>query len=306
MDLKEYITKDYIYNTKFFREQNTLIPVKVLVEGDDDIEFWKKVLSKYNKYNFSIATNKVIDSRGTTTVHNGKDALMKWASLLCENFIICVDADYDLVIDNYHSYTNILRDNKYIINTAYYSIENVLCHPDNLTKIEKELTTIDSSFNYLDFLELLSSSIYDLLLLFVAAKNESIKSQTDSDFTIMDFKRVVNSLKFRNNTYSEDFKAFSDEYHNDNALKLLLGKYKKAMKAADVALCSYNCKDKNAYKLIQGHFLFDRIVFPVLCFICSTIRGCRTQIKDLYYNCTTFDDTMIPDSLERKLNDIYV
>ena len=152
MDLKEYITKDYIYNTKFFREQNTLIPVKVLVEGEDDIEFWKKVLSKYNKYNFSIATNKVIDSKGTTTVHNGKDALMKWTSQLCENFIICVDADYDLVIDNYHSYTNILRDNKYIINTAYYSIENVLCHPDNLSKIEKELTTIDSSFNYLDFL----------------------------------------------------------------------------------------------------------------------------------------------------------
>ena len=176
MDLKEYITKDYIYNTKFFREQNTLIPVKVLVEGDDDIEFWKKVLSKYNKYNFSIATNKVIDSKGTITLHNGKDALMKWTSQLCENFIICVDADYDLVIDNYHSYTNILRDNKYIINTAYYSIENVLCHPDNLSKIEKELTTIDSSFNYLDFLEQLSSSIYDLLLLFVAAKDESIKS----------------------------------------------------------------------------------------------------------------------------------
>ena len=141
-----------------------------------------------------------------------------------------------------------------------------------------------------------------MLLLFVAAKNESIKSQTDSDFTIMDFKRVVNSLKFRNNTYSEDFEAFSDEYHNDNALKLLLGKYKKAMKAADVVLCSYNCKDKNAYKLIQGHFLFDNTVFPVLCSICKLqIRGCRAQIKDLYYNCTTFDDTMISDSLESQL-----
>ena len=305
MDLKGYITKDYIYNTKFFREQNTLIPVKVLVEGDDDIEFWKKVLSKYNKYNFSIATNKVIDSKGATTTHKGKDALMKWTSQLCENFIICVDADYDLVIDSYHSYTNILRVNKYIINTVYYSIENILCNPENLTNIEKDLTTIDSSFNYLDFLEQLSSSIYDLLLLFVATKTESIKSQTCSDFTIMDFKMVVNSLKFHNNTYSEDLKSFSGEYHNDKTLKLLFDKYKNAMKAADIVLCRYNCNDEKAYKLMQGHFLFDKTVFSVLYFICSHIRGSRAKIKDLYYHCTTFDNTMIPDLLERQLNDIY-
>ncbi|WP_018462807.1 DUF4435 domain-containing protein [Segatella paludivivens] len=307
MELKEYITKDYIYNTKYFREQNTLIPVKVLVEGDDDIEFWKRILSKYNKYNFSIATNKVIDSKGATTTHNGKDALMKWASQLCENFIICVDADYDLVIDNYHVYTNTLRDDKYIINTVYYSIENVLCHPDNLSKIEKELTKNDSSFDYQNFLEQLSFSIYDLLLLFVAAKNESIISNTCSDFTIMDFKRVVNSLKFRNNTYSEDFTSFSDEYHNDNTLKPLFDKYEKAMKAADIVFCRYNCNDQDAYKLMQGHFLFDRTISSVMHSICSSIIiESKLKIKNLFYNCATFDDTMIPDLLEKQLNDIYI
>ena len=52
MELKKYINEEYISNTKFFREKNTLIPVKVLVEGEDDIDFWKKVLLKYGKYNF--------------------------------------------------------------------------------------------------------------------------------------------------------------------------------------------------------------------------------------------------------------
>ncbi|MCI1731969.1 MAG: DUF4435 domain-containing protein [Prevotella sp.] len=307
MELKEYITKDYIYNTKYFREQNTLIPVKVLVEGDDDIEFWKKVLSKYKNYNFSIATNKVIDSKGATTTHYGKDALMKWTSLLCENFIICVDADYDLVIDNYHSFTNMLRANKYVISTVYYSIENVLCHPDNLSKIEKELTKKDSSFDYLDFLEQLSSSIYDLLLLFVVAKNEYIKSHKGFNFTIMKFKGIVNSLKFRNNTYSEDFKSFSDEYHNNKTLKPLFDKYEKAMNTADIVLCGYNCNDKNAYRLIQGHFLFDRTVSCVMHSICSSIiTESKSKIKNLFYNSTTFDDTMIPDLLEKQLNDIYM
>ncbi len=306
MELKKYINEEYISNTKFFREKNTLIPVKVLVEGEDDIDFWKKVLLKYGKYNFSVATNKVTDSKGATTEHNGKDALMKWTSQLCDNFIICLDADYDLVIDNYHSYTNMLRTNKYIINTVYYSIENVLCNPENLTKIEKELTKIDSSFNYIDFLECLSSSIYDLLLLFVAAKIKSIESGKCSDFTIKDFKRNVNLLRFRNDTYRDDFKLFSNTYHNDNKSNLLFDKYEKEMKTVDVLLRGYNYNDKNAYKLIQGHFLFDKTVCCVLHSICSpTTTESRSKIKDLFYNCKTFDDAMVPELLERQLNNIY-
>ena len=305
MELSKYINKDYISNTQFFRRKNTLIPVKVLVEGNDDIEFWKNVCSKYDKYNVSVATNKVAN-RNELIEHNGKDALMKWAPQLCDNFIICVDADYDLIIDNYHSYTMELRTNKYIINTVYYSIENILCNASNLTKIEKDVTMIESSFDYKDFLECFSVTISDLLLLLIASKTSSIENNASCDFLVKDFKKVVNGLKFHNSTYKQNFESFSHKYLNDNKLKVLFNKYEKEMNTTNELLRGYNYTDRDAYKLIQGHFLFDKIVEYTLYSICSpTIKESKSKIEKLLYNCKTVDEVMIPEQLRKQLNAIF-
>lgn len=103
--LQDYLNSEYIQRLKSFAKDRTRDYVLVYVEGEDDIAFWTHALSQLGnqtKFQFVVTTNKKAVLGGGDT--NGKVELLKMENL-GSNKVVCVDADFDLLIDNYSAYT---------------------------------------------------------------------------------------------------------------------------------------------------------------------------------------------------------
>jgi hypothetical protein len=115
----------------------------VLVEDQDDVPFWHRmfacVADKYQSVDVftlkqaSASQRAQLDAQGNLLVATGKNALMK-VRQLGRHKVVAVDADYDLLID-YHTYSDRVRTDTYVIHTEYYSIENHLLTPDTIQRL---------------------------------------------------------------------------------------------------------------------------------------------------------------------------
>lgn len=115
----------------------------VLVEDQDDVPFWRRMFScvadcyqsvdVFTLKQASAAMRAQRDDQGRPLVATGKDALMK-VKHLSRNKVVAVDADYDLLID-YHTYSDRVRTDPYVIHTEYYSIENHLLTSGSIQRL---------------------------------------------------------------------------------------------------------------------------------------------------------------------------
>ena len=284
--LNDLVTGSFIKNTQRFSTTPHLIPVQVYVEGKDDICFWRKFLRKYDsKYVFNVVTNKVANNGD-----DGKEALMKISSLSL-NKIVCVDADFDLLIDNYHTYTSLLRQGDFIINTEYYSIENILLRHESLYRFIHSIVQEMASFDFNDYLNKFSTAIYDLFLFLLCSLD--CKS---TDFGFKQFNDYINSISIRRDNYSDAFIKFSEDYHKD--LKLEFQKYKTEMDKYDSILRTKGYLKYDTHKLLQGHILFNTVLKSLIVFECNV---CKNQkVADIYKR--TDIDILQKDSLKEEYN----
>lgn len=121
-ELGKNVSGDWIRATAFFGHTPQLIPVLLFVEGDDDVPMWTEAVKPYkSKYDIRVVTNKAVNP----AEENGKTKLLTMDGL-CANKLVAVDADYDLLVDNYSDYTNDVRTGPFVVNTTWYSVENIL------------------------------------------------------------------------------------------------------------------------------------------------------------------------------------
>ena len=117
---------------------DTKAPLLVYVEDREDIPFWRELFQciseKYSEINITTLKEIAASSKpevncdGDVLRATGKDALMQVQGL-GPHKVVAVDRDFDGLIDNYHTYTNRVRDDQYVIATTYYAIENHLVSP---------------------------------------------------------------------------------------------------------------------------------------------------------------------------------
>ena len=144
--ISTYLDDRYIKTTGLFRSSKAKPYLYVYVESEEDVLFWRVFWDRYETYyNIIISPVQIPNSDDDTECAIcGKDysisLAMKGQLNLNPSSFICVDADYDWLIDTYHAYTGFLRNNKYIITTYWYSIENIQCHPINLHRYFFDLT----------------------------------------------------------------------------------------------------------------------------------------------------------------------
>ena len=121
-ELGKNVSGDWIRATAYFGHTPHLVPVLLFVEGDDDVPLWTEAVKPYrSKYDIRVVTNKAVNP----TEENGKTKLLTMDGL-CSNKLVAVDADYDLLVDNYSDYTNDVRTGQFVVNTTWYSVENIL------------------------------------------------------------------------------------------------------------------------------------------------------------------------------------
>lgn len=136
-DLRRALDSWAIRATAYLRA-DTKAPLLVYVEDREDIPFWRELFQciseKYSEINITTLKEIAASSKpevncdGDVLSATGKDALM-CVQGLGTNKVVAVDRDLDGLIDNYHTYTDRVRNDKYVISTTYYAIENHIVSP---------------------------------------------------------------------------------------------------------------------------------------------------------------------------------
>lgn len=254
-DLKDELNK-YASRLIYFSKTRTKQIVYAYVEGDDDVSFWQYALDTFGnttKYSFLVRTNRMAvaaNNQGSNSGNNsnGKDVLMGMQGLGA-NRIICVDADYDLVIPNYSAYSQRIRTEPYILNTYYYSVENILASPEFRQTLTSSLELTNDSTQYVALLEHLSLICRNLVTLTMSLpKYQGWTTMINQGVTSINFSKSDADNAATIHT------MFQTEFTQHAA----------RVTAEDQALISFGIPISETWKCIQGHCLANIVVLPML------------------------------------------
>lgn len=261
-DITDYISGGIIDKLDILSGRPHVTNVMVFVEGEDDVPIWEQILSNFPQYKFNVSVNRSYQVNGNYP--NGKTALMHINGLSKEK-IVCVDADLDLVVNNYSLFSQRLRNASYVFNTQYYSIENVLSQPELLKEVVRVVTGEDTSFNFDLFMKRFSNAVSEIFLLYLSC----LKEKRLRKFSLEDVKHEINGIGNPVALSHDGFLRLKNEWHC--TLGNMIVKHEKAINQNRMSLRRLGYKERDTYKLLQGHCLYNCLVKQLLVSICGEI-----------------------------------
>lgn len=236
-ELGKNVSGNWIRSTAYFGHTPQLIPVLLFVEGDDDVPMWTEAVKPYkSKYDIKVVTNKAVNPEEG----NGKTKLLTMDGL-CSNKLVAVDADYDLLVDNYSSYTNDVRTGQFVLNTTWYSVENIL-----LQKTDK-----------IPLLESFSSAAYDMFIHHIAMIVKGVEKNP-----IKYFGKILDHLNVQHYAVIGDFSSIKSEFYNQHKEDMTLNK--EIIDSIKSKLARLGYTESDVWKLMRGHNLWDTIIKPLI------------------------------------------
>ncbi|MDM8522004.1 DUF4435 domain-containing protein [Desulfococcaceae bacterium HSG8] len=255
---------DYISASNYFRPDIPKDQITVFVESEPDVPFWSRIFRKCGFINFKINPSVRGDSsRGKTVlidiIKGDKNFLHFGKSLRPSKLhLICMDSDYDYLLQEASDNFRLINQEgikDYVFQTYTYSIENYKCYAESLSDLCVEAShNNEFVFDFVQFMKEYSEIIYDLFLYsFSFCKNG------DSSFSIKDFGKCISlvdiiydytiNIDILKQRVEEKIKSFLIQIDMDelseNLQQLGLGK-------------------DNTYLFVNGHHIFDYVVFPIL------------------------------------------
>ena len=238
----------------------------VLVEDKSDKPFWSYTLDKFIDSKYEIFPFVNYPTFDTT----GKSALIKYYSSFSDSdFIICVDSDYDYLLEN----PNLQKP--FIFQTYTYSFENYHCFPDGIKNVlEKAVDTEGVEFDFVEYFKRYSEGIYDLLC--CSIYSEKMK---DGILPIKDCAKKAGFIKIY------DLEKDLDNLHVSlkSFIQPFLKQYSSdAFKRFKARLGELGLNNENAYLFFQGHALKSKFVIPLMQALGDPIYEQKlTQFKDI-------------------------
>ena len=198
---------------------------------------WTEAVKPYRgKYDIRVVTNKAVNP----AEENGKTKLLKMDGL-CSNKLVAVDADYDLLVDNYSDYTNDVRTGQFVVNTTWYSVENIL-----LQKTDK-----------IPLLESFSSAAHDMFTHHIA-----MIVNGEGKNPIKNFGKMLNQLHVQRYAVMGEFNSIKSEYHSQHSENMVLNK--EVIDNIKSKLAGLGYTEFDVWKLMRGHNLWDTIIKPLI------------------------------------------
>lgn len=233
-------------------------PLTIHIEDRFDRNFWMKILAPYaDVLDINYVWQHTRFNGHCETTSNGKSSIMSSIrdSKIClsETEIACIDADYDLLIDD--DYTQYIKSNPYIVTTEWHSVENIICHYDNIKALFFALSDQQKCPDFKEFLETKAQEYAPLFLLHLTShqfnKDEySLKHLTDDIESIENGQLTVLEVLKQHKEYIDGMQVCIDEIESN-------------VKAQGYERDSY-------YKIIQGHLLMSQIARPYITKILTT------------------------------------
>lgn len=259
--LTSALTYTYADTSRLMRSPKAKADIRVYVEDEGDIMFWRQFLSHYEGlYDFKISVYHCIDRD-----LSGKDCIMKAVKegrlTLHSYMLACLDADYDLIIDDYHAYTEELRANPYVITTHWYAIENIKADPVHLSEYYNYCTLSENcSIDFSSIVEETSVAYYGLLVRLILCQSKTaLKQQYTIDAFGEDLKKCM--YNDRNRVSKETYRYIATRI---TELDVIISPYIHELPITTQILDDSGVSPKNCYRAIKGHHWVDIIIIPLL------------------------------------------
>lgn len=261
-DLGGALNSNAIRLTQYLRE-TAKAPLLVYVEDPEDIPFWqllfKRIEDRYSEINVTTLKERAVsgepelDEEGQEMVATGKDILMKVKGL-GSNKVIAIDRDYDGLIDNYHSYTNVVRTSPYVIATTYYSMENHIISPKAVNTYLQRIIGSEKDYEaeFQSLLAKYNSTLDPALLLLLVCIERHIVRHEPIQYTISGLASDMTEL----NNKQDDAticKCQNAIQHNRGGL---IAAYSSDIQSMKERLREHGKYPDSLWKIVQGHTLY--------------------------------------------------
>lgn len=250
----------------------TGIPGRVTVEVEDTIDesFWADLLSSLcpeKEFHFD-PQYTVLQSDGHREKHgNGKDKILGESPSYNAWHIGCVDSDYDWLLSDYTKEGQTIKNNKYLLQTYAYSIENLMCLSCVLGDFCYAVTEENTDFDFEDYLNRFSKVVYPLLVwsLYLYSKgNRSFPASALRDVLVNTERDAEKSLKIIEDKAKVKLEELNRVFANEMA--------EKDSFESSISVNKDLSKD-TAYLYVRGHELFDHVVSSVLNPVICSLRN---------------------------------
>jgi hypothetical protein len=252
------LNSDYIEALGDLLSRRLPEPILVYVESYEDISFWYGILKNYEspKVKFDIQ----LPSHDSLT--KGKhEVLQRFKNNVGSYLILCVDSDYDYLLQDKTEQSRLINQNKFIFQTYAYSIENLRCFSPCLYQLSVQAS--HKTHDKIDFEKLLkrySSITYPLFLW-------SVFLETIGDTTTMDITtfcshiRIQETIKIEEDRCKNYFLDVSQTaFAQVNQLETIFPQFISNVENLKNELGDLGVNSENTYLFIKGHAIEDNFV----------------------------------------------
>lgn len=267
--LVSHISSDYFEALGSLRA-NT--PITVYVEGYEDIAFWRSIFDEFETptRSFEIMTPARHD------MAKGKKVVLSFAERAGKSLILCVDSDFDRLLGDATTQSQIVNSNPYVVQTYLYAIENLLCLPSSLGSLTTKITKNDAFiFDFEDFFTQYSTLIYPAFVWYFFAA----KVDRPHIFTLSEFRNIIKINYLEVDDSGESTLAYIERSVNRKveALRRKHPHWLPEITRTEEFLTSKGVRPEQTHLYIQGHTLQDNVVKALLTSVCNVLRSMMVQ-----------------------------
>lgn len=266
-------------NSEFWAAANALRPKKAktriiaYVESYDDISFWRSVFDEFenDKFHFEV----LLPARRNLTKGKKRAMMNMLGKGVGRNMIACVDSDYDYLLQGTTETSKQLIENKYILHTYAYAIENLKCYSDGLKRVCVQSTLNDNDvIDFVAFMKLYSQICYPLFVW-------NILLYRRGDYKTMSMQRFCEIVRLSSFNIANPGLSLKNLAARVNHQIYLLKKQQFALltyyEQLKEEFTRMGILEEETYLYIQGHHIMDSVVLRILIPVCRHLRNKREQ-----------------------------
>ena len=287
--LTEYLNSNFIEAANSLRPKRAAQRIIAYVESYDDISFWRSVFNEYesDRIHFEI----MLPARSKLTKGKKQAMMNMLGKAYGRNMIACVDSDYDYLLQGATSTSQQMLENKYILHTYAYSIENYRCYADSLKQVCVLCTQNDSNvIDFKEFFKLYSSISYPLFVWNVLL----YRKRDTKTMSMLHFCEIVRLSSFTIDKPAYSLQQLSNRVkHNIKMLEKQFPELKEEYKKLDEELASLGISPDETYFYIQGHHIMNGVTMRVLQPVCRFLRSKReAEIERFAYHRQQYNNEL--------------
>ena len=276
--LTEYLNSNFIEAANTLRPKRAAQRIIAYVESYDDISFWRSVFNEYESDNIHF---EIMLPARTKLTKGKKQAMMNMlGKAYGRNMIACVDSDYDYLLQGATATSRQMLENKYILHTYAYSIENLRCYAQSLKQVCVLCTQNDSNvIDFNEFFKLYSRICYPLFVWNILL----YRKHDTKTMSILKFCEIVRLTSFNVGNPAYSLQQLSNRVnHNIQLLEKQFPEQKKECETLKQEMELLGIHPDETYFYIQGHHIMNSVVLHVLQPVCRLLRNRREEEIERY------------------------